>query len=72
MLRIAASLPNRLAQHVLMEIQIAGGLSDRNTRSSTSLAASSLNARPTFRLCSSVEHLISVAMEPAAGQVSLR
>jgi hypothetical protein len=51
MLSIGSELPDPLAQHVLMEVQIARRLATATPRSFTNLTASTLNSRLNFLLC---------------------
>ncbi len=51
MLRIGRQIAHPFTQHILVEIEVAVSLGNRNTRSFTSLTASSLNSRLNFLLC---------------------
>lgn len=51
MLRIGRQLAHPFAQHILVEIEVAGSLGHRNARSLIDLTASSLNSRLNFLLC---------------------
>lgn len=49
--RIRRQLAHPFAQHILVDIEVAGRLHHRNARSFTSLTASSLNSRLNLVLC---------------------
>ena len=73
--RSGAELPRPFAQHVLVHVQVMRSLRHRDPGSLTSFAASSLNSRLNFRLCTAtsgfIKHPISVSTEPATAHVCL-